>query len=45
MATPKEEAPVLVAFTIDFETGGLKCQTSACTQIAIHATRLDTFEK
>lgn len=23
----------------------MKCQTSACTQIAIHATRLDTFEK
>lgn len=42
---PKEEKPVLVAFTLDFETGGLKCQTSACTQIAIHATRLDTFER
>lgn len=37
--------PVIVAFTLDFETGGLKCQTSACTQIAIHATRLDTFER
>ena len=45
MATPKEENPILVAFTLDFETGGLKCQTSACTQIAIHATRLDTFER
>lgn len=45
MAAPKNEQPVIVAFTIDFETGGLKCQTSACTQIAIHATRLDTFEK
>jgi DNA polymerase III epsilon subunit-like protein len=45
MAAPKEEKPVLVAFTLDFETGGLKCQTSACTQIAIHATRLDTFER
>lgn len=45
MAAPKEESPVLVAFTLDFETGGLKCQTSACTQIAVHATRLDTFEK
>ena len=40
MAAPSQEAPVLVAFTLDFETGGLKCQTSACTQIAIHATRL-----
>lgn len=36
---------MLVAFTLDFETGGLKCQTCACTQISIHATRLDTFEK
>jgi DNA polymerase III epsilon subunit-like protein len=45
MAAPKEEKPIIVAFTLDFETGGLKCQTSACTQIAIHATRLDTFER
>ena len=45
MAAPKEENPVIVAFTLDFETGGLKCQTSACTQIAIHATRMDTFER
>lgn len=45
MAAPSQDTSVLVAFTIDFETGGLKCQSSACTQIAIHATRLDTFEK
>ena len=45
MAAPKNESPIIVAFTLDFETGGLKCQTSACTQIAIHATRLDTFER
>lgn len=45
METSSQETPVIVAFTLDFETGGLKCQTSACTQIAIHATRLDTFEK
>lgn len=45
MATPTTEQPVIVAFTLDFETGGLKCQTCACTQIAIHATRLDTFER
>lgn len=45
MSSPSQETPVLVGFTLDFETGGLKCQTSACTQIAIHATRLDTFEK
>ena len=41
----KDETPFLVAFTLDFETGGLTCQTSACTQIAIHATRLDKFER
>lgn len=45
MAAPKDENPPLVAFTVDFETGGLKCQDCACTQIAIHATRLDTFER
>lgn len=45
MAAPKNEKPIIVAFTLDFETGGLECQTSACTQIAIHATRLDTFER
>lgn len=44
MAAPKQEKQPMVAFTLDFETGGLNCQTSACTQIAIHATRLDTFE-
>lgn len=37
--------PYLVAFTLDFETGGLYCQTSAVTQIALHATRLDTWER
>lgn len=45
MAAPKDEKPVIVMFTLDFETGSLKCQTGAITQIAIHATRLDTFEK
>lgn len=45
MTTQTTDNAPIVAFTIDFETGGLKCQTSACTQIAIHATRLDTFEK
>jgi DNA polymerase III epsilon subunit-like protein len=42
---PQDEKATLVAFTLDFETGGLDCQTCACTQISIHATRLDTFEK
>ena len=45
MAASNNTKNPIVAFTLDFETGGLKCQTSACTQIAIHATRLDTFEK
>lgn len=45
MAAPKQEQNPIIAFTLDFETGGLKPQTSACTQIAIHATRLDTFER
>lgn len=44
MATPSNEKPIIVAFTLDFETGGLECQDCACTQIAIHAVRIDTFE-
>lgn len=44
MTAPTNEKPVIVAFTLDFETGGLKCQDCACTQIAIHAVRIDTFE-
>ena len=45
MSAPATKENILVAFTLDFETGGLNCQTSAATQIAIHATRLDTFER
>lgn len=45
MAAPKSENPIIVALTLDFETGGLNCQESAITQIAMHATRLDTFER
>lgn len=45
MAAPKNDKPIIVAFTLDFETGGLDCQNSAITQIAMHATRLDTFER
>lgn len=41
----QNEKQPIVAFTLDFETGGKECQTCACTQIAIHATRLDTFER
>ena len=45
MSAPTAKENIIVAFTLDFETGGLNCQTSAATQIAIHATRLDTFER
>lgn len=45
MTTIQDGKVALVAFTLDFETGDLACQTGACTQISIHATRLDTFEK
>lgn len=44
MAVPNNEIKPIVAFTLDFETGGLDCQECACTQIAIHAVRLDSFE-
>ncbi len=43
--TDTKDSPSIVVFTLDFETGGLDCKTCACTQIAIHATRLDTFER
>lgn len=43
MATEKENT--LIGFVFDFETGSLNCQTGACTQIAIHAVNLATFEK
>lgn len=45
MAKEKDEKEPIVIFTLDFETGGLDSQKHACTQIAIHATRLDTFER
>ena len=44
MAAPSNDKPIIVAFTLDFETGGLTAQDCACTQIAIHAVRIDTFE-
>lgn len=44
MAAKKDES-YIVGFVLDFETGGLTPQTCAATQIAIHAIRLDTFEK
>lgn len=52
MAAPSQETPILVAFTLDFETGDVPSKSKgttaaqiAITQIAIHATRLDTFER
>ena len=45
MAAPKNEPIIYTAFILDFETGDLQPQTGACTQIAIHAIRLDTFER
>lgn len=45
MAAPKTEYTPIVVFVLDFETGGRECQKCAVTQIAIHAYRLDTFEK
>jgi DNA polymerase III epsilon subunit-like protein len=34
----------VTAIGLDFETGGLDCSKHACTQIALQAIRLDTFE-
>ena len=52
MAAPSQESPILVAFTLDFETGDVPNKSKgsspaniAITQIALHATRLDTFER
>lgn len=44
MAAPTNDKQVIVALTLDFETGGLDCTDCACTQIALHAVRIDTFE-
>jgi DNA polymerase III epsilon subunit-like protein len=44
MGAQNDDKPIIVAFTLDFETGGLDCRNCACTQIAIHAVRIDTFE-
>lgn len=39
-----DKSTVVMMYVFDFETGGLKCQECAATQISIHAVRLDTFE-
>ena len=44
MATPKSEPTVFVGIVLDFETGDLDPQNGACTQIAMKAVRLDTWE-
>lgn len=44
MAAPKAEQGIYTAVVLDFETGGLDCTRCACTQIAMQAVRLDTFE-
>lgn len=44
MAAPKVEAKIYTAIVLDFETGGLTCVDSACTQLAMQAVRMDTWE-
>lgn len=43
MGIPKTES-IYTAIVLDFETGGLECTRCACTQIALQAVRLDTWE-
>lgn len=40
----KAETKIYVGIGLDFETGGLDCRACACTQIALQAIRLDTWE-
>ena len=44
MAAPKIEPKIFVGIVLDFETGGLDCTKSACTQIAMHAVRMDNWQ-
>ena len=44
MAAPKVEPKIYTAIVLDFETGGLNCTECACTQIAMQAVRMDTWE-
>ncbi len=43
MAAPSNEKTIYVGIGLDFETGDLTCQDSACTELALHAMRLDLF--
>lgn len=44
MAAPAITPRIFVGIVLDFETGGLDCTTCACTQIALQAVRLDTWQ-
>ena len=44
MAAPAVTSKIFTGIVLDFETGGLDCTTSACTQIALQAVRLDTWQ-
>lgn len=44
MAAPKNEPKIYTGIVLDFETGGLDPVNGACTQIALQAVRLDTWE-
>lgn len=44
MAAPAITPKIFTGIVLDFETGGLDCTTSACTQIALQAVRLDTWQ-
>lgn len=44
MAAPKVEPKIYIAIVLDFETGGLDCRDCACTQIAMQAVRMDSWE-
>lgn len=40
----KTETKIYVGIGLDFETGGLDCRDCACTQLALQAIRLDSWE-
>jgi DNA polymerase III epsilon subunit-like protein len=42
--TTQQDLKLFTGIGLDFETGGLDCKKNACTQIALQAVRLDTWE-
>lgn len=44
MPAPKVEPKIYTAIVLDFETGGLDPRDCACTQIAMQAVRMDTWQ-